>query len=175
MKISKIMLNIESVVCFIFGALYVFSLVFIPVGVYCFLAGKRFSYKAEHLDDDMFLPNKEFKAYVIFASIACFPLGLLSIIPYIILTGNNVKISNTQGLHLQKDDGNANVQEESEIKEVDSGENQEPKQAIVQKDSELSDEEKVEKFKKLENFKEKGIITEEELELAREQLFGKKN
>lgn len=178
MKISKVMLNIESVVCFLFGALYVFSLVFIPVGVYCFLAGKRFSYKAEHLDDDMFLSKQEFKAYVIFASIACFPFGLLSIIPYIILTGNNVKVTNTQGLHLQKDEESVdeNVKVKDALNEDDLKETkEEPKQAVVQKDDELSEEEKLEKFKKLESFKEKGIITEQELELAREQLFGKKD
>ena len=38
----------------------------------------------------------------------------------------------------------------------------------------MTDEEKQAKFKKLQNFRDKGIITEEELELAREQLFGKK-
>ena len=37
-----------------------------------------------------------------------------------------------------------------------------------------TEEEKQEKFKKLQNFKEKGLITDDELEMAREQLFGKK-
>ena len=96
MKSSKILLNIMSVVCFIYGALYVFSLVFIPVGIYCFIAGRRFSFKAEHLDDKMFLNDNDFKSYVIFSSIVCFPLGLLSIIPYMFLTNNNVKISTHQ-------------------------------------------------------------------------------
>lgn len=169
MKISKVILNIESVVCFIFGALYSFSLVFIPVGVYCFIAGRRFSYKAEHLDNDMFLSNKHFKYYVVFVSIACFPLGLLSIIPYVLVVGNRIKITNDAGLKLQKD-------AETEIKTVETieGEEKQTQEAVIQKDDELSDEEKQAKFEKLQNFRDKGIITEEELEQAREQLFGNK-
>lgn len=137
MKISKVILNIESVVCFVFGALYSFSLVFIPVGVYCFIAGRRFSYKAEHLDNDMFLSNKHFKYYVVFASIACFPLGLLSIIPYVLVVGNRIKITNDAGLKLQKD-------AETEIKTVETieGEEKQTQEAVIQKDDELSDEEK---------------------------------
>lgn len=170
MKISKVILNIESVVCFIFGALYSFSLVFIPVGVYCFIAGRRFSYKAEHLDNDMFLSNKHFKYYVVFASIACFPLGLLSIIPYVLVVGNRIRITNDVGLKLQKDDET----EEMQPVETIEGEEKQTQEAVIQKDDELTDEEKQAKFEKLQNFKDKGIITEEELEQAREQLFGKK-
>ena len=167
MKISKVLLNIESVVCFIFGALYSFSLVFIPVGVYCFIAGRRFSYKAEHLDNDMFLSNKHFKYYVVFASIACFPFGLLAIIPYVLIVGNRIKITNKYDLHVQKEENSV-----SENKEVENGEK--TTEAVIQKDDELSLEEKQAKFQKLQNFRDKGIITEEELEQAREQLFGKK-
>ena len=61
MKTTKILLNIMSVVCFIYGAFYLFSLVFIPVAVYCFLAGKRFSYKAEHLYDTFTVTNQTLK------------------------------------------------------------------------------------------------------------------
>ena len=41
------------------------------IGVYCFIAGRRFSFKAEHLDDKMFLTDDDFKKYVIFSSIVC--------------------------------------------------------------------------------------------------------
>ena len=177
MKVSKVLLNIASVVCFIYGALYVFSLVFIPVGVYCFITARRFSYKAEHMDNDMFLSNQNFKYYVIFASIACFPLGLISIIPYIKLTSNNVSIS-TAKFHV-KTDNDVNVEdakavETEEIKNENAEEKAEVQEVEVQKDNELSDAEKQEKFNKLQGFRDKGIITDEELELAREQLFGKK-
>ena len=169
MKISKILLNIMSVVCFVYGALYVFSLVFIPVGIYCFIAGRRFSYKAEHIDNTMFMSNKDFKAYVIFASIACFPFGLLSVIPYIMIVGNRIKISETKESIFSVSD----VDSENQSTEKES-EKEEPRQVEIQKDSELSDEETQAKFAKLQSFREKGIITEEELELAPEQLFGKK-
>ena len=51
---------------------------------------------------------------------------------------------------------------------------EESKEVSAEQNSELTEEEKQEKFKKLQQFRDKGIITEEELELAKEQLFGKK-
>ncbi|MBQ4541564.1 MAG: hypothetical protein IJA23_01790 [Clostridia bacterium] len=175
MKSSKILLNIMSVVCFLYGALYSFTLVFIPIGVYCFIAGRRFSFKAEHLDDKMFLSDNDFKNYVIFSSIVCFPLGLLSIIPYMILTSNNVKISTHETSSIKVE--TVEVEKENELKEETKTENKEEKpveEVTAQKEDEMTEEEKQAKFKKLQNFRDKGIITEEELELAREQLFGKK-
>ena len=172
MKVSKVLLNIASVICFIYGAFYVFSLVFIPIGIYCFIAGRRFSYKAEHLENDMFLSNINFKYYVIFASIACFPLGLITIIPYIMLTSNKISVSSTE-FHVKKDN-DVEIVSVEESNEENKSEKEEIKPAEVQNDSELSAEEKQEKFNKLQSFRDKGIITDEELELAREQLFGKK-
>ena len=61
MKVTKVLLNIMSVVSFVYGALYCFSLVFIPVGVYCFIAARRFSYKAEHLFDNYAVTDKTIK------------------------------------------------------------------------------------------------------------------
>lgn len=165
MKKNKILLNIVSFFCFIYFAFYIFTLVFIPIGIYCFLAGKAFSYKAEHLDDTLRLDNKIFKRYMIFTCIFVFPFGLLSIIPYISLTSNNVtittlKYSNTETETAQ----NENQSESEEVKQ----ENQ------TSETHEETEEEKQEKFRKLQNFKEKGFITEEELEQAKEQIFGKK-
>lgn len=176
MKVSKVLLNIMSVVCFLYGALYVFSLVFIPVGIYCFIAGRRFSYKAERLNDTMFMSNENFKYYVIFASIACFPLGLISIIPYVLIVGNKIKITETESLHIQKDEEESVVVSYVENEANGSKEevSEEPKEVSAEQNSELTEEEKQEKFKKLQQFRDKGIITEEELELAKEQLFGKK-
>ena len=67
MKLNKVLLNIASVFCFIFGAVYIFSLVFIPIGVYCFVAGKKFSYKADHLLDSYAVDKKMLFAYSIFS------------------------------------------------------------------------------------------------------------
>ena len=164
MKASKVLFNISAVVCFIVGALYLFTLVFIPVGVYCFIASKRFAFKADHLYEDFSISNDTLKNWIIFASIACFPLGLISVIPYILITSNNVKVSSSAGttIKLSEDDSKADFKPENE--EVQESE-------IVEE----TYEEKVEKFKKLENFKEKGIISDEELEMARQQLFGKED
>ena len=166
MKASKVLFNISAVVCFICGALYIFSLVFIPVGVYCFIASKRFAFKAEHLYEDFAVSNQVLKNWVIFASIACFPLGLISIIPYWLITSNNVKVESFN-IKISEDDSKAEFKEEATA----AANAEEAKEEVV---AEETEEEKLEKFKKLENFREKGIITEEELEMAREQLFGKK-
>ena len=167
MKASKVLFNVSAVICFIVGALYLFTLVFIPVGVYCFIASRRFAFKADHLFEDYSINNQTLKNWVIFASIACFPLGMISIIPYMLMTSNNVKVSSTAGTSIKLSEDDSNADFKPEINEV--------KEAEVVESVEETYEEKLEKFKKLENFKEKGIITDEELEMAREQLFGKED
>lgn len=174
MKASKILLNITSVFCFIYFAAYIFTLVFIPIGIYCFLAGKRFSYRAENLDDINVVPNGILLNYVIFASIFVFPFGLLSIIPYYLLSSNRISVSNVETSGAEIKDAESGETTESENpaeKEETPAEDPHPETTKL---DDLSDEEKQEKLQKLENFREKGLITDEELEQAREQLFGKK-
>lgn len=161
MKLNKVLLNIASVFCFIFGAVYIFSLVFIPIGVYCFVAGKKFSYKADHLLDSYAVDKKMLFAYSIFASIACFPFGLLSLWAYFGIYNNNVKVENAQEIKIEKIEENV-----EEVKDVD--------EEKVEEVKEETEEEKLEKLEKLRNFKEKGIITEDEFEMAKEQIFGEK-
>ncbi len=169
MKATKILLNIMSVICFIYGAFYLFSLVFIPIGVYCFLAGKRFSYKAEHLYDTFTVTNQILKNYTIFVCIACFPLGLLAIIPcYMILT-NNVKVS-----EFKVTSNYTEEKEEQKTEDIKPSESVTVEEPVVEKSALETEEEKQEKFKKLQNFRDKGIITQDELDMAEEQLFGKK-
>ena len=170
MKSAKVLLNISVVIAFLYGALYIFSLVFIPIGIYCFIAGKRFSYKAEHMNDLYAIDNKILKNYTIFVCFACFPLGLLAIIPYYLIVSNRVKVS---GFKVSSEYEDAKVEEVKAEKEEIEIADSEPKKETAQETVE-TEEEKIEKFKKLQNFKDKGIITEDELEMAREQLFGKK-
>ena len=176
-KTSKVFLNIAAVFCFIYGAVYIFSLIFIPIGIYCFLAAKRFVYKADHINDYYSLDKKIFRNYVIFASIACFPFGLLSIIPYVILTGNNIKVKTTEVKDSQTISESENKDNSNDIKVEDvKGQDNITSETVteVKVENPETEEEKQEKFKKLQNFKEKGLITDDELEMAREQLFGKK-
>ena len=166
--------------CFLYGAVYIFSLVFIPFGIYCFLAAKRFVYKADHINDFYSLDKKVFRNYVIYASIACFPFGMLSIISYVILTGNNVKVSTTnvsddQTISEAKPEENNSNEIKVESVEEKPEDKVEPQEVTEAKATDPeTEEEKQEKFKKLQTFKEKGLITDDELEMAREQLFGKK-
>lgn len=168
MKASRILLNIMSVVCFIYGALYCFSLVFIPIGVYCFIAGRVFSKKAENVFDPYTVNSKQLKIFTVFSCVFCFPVGLLSLIPYVILTNNNVKVSN---VHEQNnEDKNDNDVEIKTISVNDAVQTNE--QAEQAEEHQETQEEKMEKFEKLKNFNKKGIITDDELEMARKQLFG---
>lgn len=169
MKSTRVLLNIMSVVGFIYGALYCFSLVFIPIGVYCFIAARRFSYKAEHLFDEMQVSNKTIKNFTIFVCVACFPFGFLAIIPCYKLLTNNIKISGFNYTDTR------DTVPESEIKIETIKE--EKTEVIVEDEKkdipvQETEEEKLEKFEKLKNFNKKGIITDDELEMARKQLFG---
>ena len=163
MKSAKVLFNVMSVICFIYGIVYIFSLVFIPIGIYCFVAAKRFSYKAEHMFDIYTVDNRIVKNYVIFSCVACFPLGILAIIPYILITNNNVKIS---GLKVSDEPSIVDVEDKYDEQISNDEVTVEPVAEVVE-----TEEEKQEKFKKLQNFRDKGIITDEELEMAREQLF----
>ena len=167
MKKSKVLLNVTSFFCFVYFALYLFTLVFIPIAIYCYIAGKNFSYKADHLDDTMKMSNLHFKRYVIFVSVFCFPFGLLSIIPYLYLTTNNVVITDLKYSNTENETQNIESQSEAVQYETES-------EIETQEEKPETQEEKLEKFRKLQNFKDKGFITEEELEQAREQIFGKK-
>ncbi len=175
MKKTRVVLDILSVISFVFGALYCFTLVFIPVGVYCFSAGKLFSSKADHLLDNYSTDKKTMVRYFIFIAIVCFPLGLLSILAHAFLYGNNVKVDNFNYVKIttvepeEKEETKDNSDEKQESKEEQTAE--EP----AKEEQTETEEEKLEKLAKLENFKEKGIITEEEFEMAREQMFGKKD
>lgn len=162
MKKNRILLNILSVICFIFGAFYIFSLVFIPIGIYCFVAGRMFSYKADHLLDNYAADKKTMKNFAWFVSIVCFPFGLLSVIVYFGLYGNNVKVDTLE--HQKLETVNEN-----------SSENIANEEAVKQEEKQETEEEKLEKLEKLKNFRDKNIISEEEFEMAKEQILGKKD
>ncbi len=166
MKVTRIFLNIMSVVCFVYGALYCFSLVFIPVGVYCFIAGRKFSYKAEHMFDLYTIDNKTIKNYTIFVCIACFPFGLLALIPCYMLLSGKASVSEFKATRV------TDVDTQEKIVETNEDDSKPEVQVEAQTMQEVSEEEKQEKFEKLKNFKEKGIITEDEFEMAKKQLFG---
>ena len=165
MKANKVLLNIVSVFCFLFGACYIFSLVFIPLGIYCFSAGKLFSSKADHLLDNFVADKKLMRNYTIFVSIVCFPFGLLSLIAYFGIYGNNVKVQTAESVKIEPVEETVEGSVEVETKEVT--------EEKIEEVTEETEAEKLEKLEKLRKFKEKNIISEEEFEMAKEQMFGK--
>lgn len=168
MKKNKVILNIVSVFCFIYGAMYIFSLVFIPIGIYCLSAGKKFNYKADHLLDNYAIDKKAMRFYTTFVSIFCFPFGLLSIIAYLGIYGNNVKIDDFEQIKV------TDIEEETNSKTEETENSDEEKISQNSQDEDESEEEKLKKLEKLKNFRDKNIISEEEFEMAKEQMFGKK-
>ena len=110
------------------------------------------------------------KGYTIFVSIACFPFGLLSIIAYLGVYGNNVKIETTEFIKANSEDVKSEQTENVKTDDivVDSQDKNDNSQ------SEETESEKLEKLEKLRNFRDKNIITEEEYEMARDQILGKK-
>lgn len=171
MKTNKVLLNIVSVICFIFGAVYIFSLVFIPIGIYCFVAGKLFSHKADHLLDNFYSDKNTMKAYTIFVSIACFPLGCLSIIAYFGIYGNNVKVENQEVVKFEYSETTEKSDDVETDEVFENKDDSDEKSEDVK--NEESEEEKLEKLEKLRKFKDKNIISEEEFEMAKEQILGK--
>ena len=82
--------------------------------------------------------------------------------------GNNVKVEKSEVI-------NFNIFDAPETEETENS-NQEPVEEVEEKvedAKEENEEEKMEKLEKLRKFKEKNIITEEEFEMAKEQIFGK--
>ena len=125
-----------------------------------------FSTKAEHVLDNYSADQKTMKGYFIFTAIACFPLGLLSILAYYFLYGNNVKVDNFNYVKI------TTVEKEEKEPEVKPESENIPEEKSEESASEETEAEKLEKLEKLKNFKEKGIISDEEFEMAREQMFG---
>jgi biopolymer transport protein ExbB/TolQ len=113
--------------------------------------------------DNYAIDQKAMRNYSIFVSIVCFPLGLLSLIEYFRIYGNNIKVETTKVIKTE-------LNEEQRLHE-DADFIPDEKQEEIKEETE---EEKLEKLEKLRNFKEKGIITEEEFEMARQQMFGDK-
>ena len=114
--------------------------------------------------------KKTMVRYFVFVAIACFPLGLLTILAYNFLYGNNVKVANYNYVKINDISDEERKAKNEDSNNTDDSSSTEPVEEKAQLESE---EEKLEKLEKLKNFKDKGIISEEEFEMAKEQMFGK--
>ena len=140
--------TLNSIINYLSGIAYSFTLILLPLGIYCFICAKRNTEFAKLSDAQLPALKEQVKNWAIFSSIVNFPIGLISIIPLFQIGDNGIKIT-----HVEEDKNESNKQpqdEEMETSEID------------------------EKIQKLTDFKNEGIISEEEYNKAVEELKSRK-
>lgn len=146
------------------GVILIASLVFMPIGIY-FISGAMF-YRAclKLTDSELYCVAKKLKYWAIFFGIAMFPLGLLAFIPSLISTSNNIKVS-TPGFDAT--DYMARVVDENASNTVAQNNNTISEMA----EQKVLTPQEMEKFEELKRYKEQGLITDEEFDRAKNELF----
>lgn len=148
---SSVLSTILGILGFIAGVSYCFTLILIPVAIYCFIGAKKYIDAASYTDSQMAMQKKSFTNWAIFYSIALFPIGLLSIIVAWQASTNNVVITDAQYT--------TNTSSET-------GE-----QVNNQREPEVAPASKEETIEKLSKLKEEGLISEEEYERAKAEVI----
>lgn len=138
------------------------TLILIPLGIYGIIAAKRYSEYAALSDAQLPALKKQIKGWTIFTCIVCFPVGLVALVPYFAIGDNGIKITTVESEENAKPAG-GNEQMASE-ESSDNGD------AKGMEESEID-----EKIKKLTDFKNEGIISEEEYQKALAELESKRN
>lgn len=164
-------------VAWLFGVIYIASLVFLPVGIYC-ISGASLYLAAEKLpDSEVYALKKRLGYYAIFFSIVAFPLGLISIIVYAVATSNHISVETPT------DDAAYTVTDADEQQTGFNGsaaqgqntsgaEAEGATQAVTQPHQVVLTEEALEKFEELKEYRNQGLITEAEFNRAKKDLFG---
>ena len=154
------------VIAFICGIIYIASLVFIPIGIYCLSGAFVYSKVAKANDGEIIYYKKSLEGWAVFMSIACFPFGLISLIVYNVATSNDVKINN---IYENTDD--KHEYDSAKIKRDSFASNQtsssESEQVVVSEDA-------MNKFLEIKAYHDQGLITDAEFEKAKNQIFGSK-
>ncbi len=155
MNKTSVVSTIMGILGYIFGVLYSFTLILIPVAVYCFIGAKFYMDSSSLTESQMVMKKRAFVGYAIFFSIVAFPFGLISIIPAYVVSHQNVTITSLED-EPQRESTSA---EETIVEKKEVSENT------------TTDEETIEK---LEHLKSEGLITEEEFERAKSEVLNKK-
>lgn len=156
---SSVWFNLTSILCYIVGVLYCFTLIGIPIGIYCFIAARKNNEYADLTDAQLVPLKKEIGNWAIFVSIVMCPIGLISIIPYITIGDNGIHVSTVD----------ETKEQDKEQKTEPAPAKEEPK-VSSQESVEMDNGEIDEKIKKLTDFKNDGIIGEEEYKKAVDEL-----
>lgn len=164
-------------VAWLFGVIYIASLVFLPVGIYCISGASLYLAATKLTDSEVYALKKRLGYYAIFFSIVAFPLGLISIIVYAVATSNHISVETPT------DDAAYTV---TDVDEQQTGFNgsaaqgqntsgagaEGATQAATQPHQVVLTEEALEKFEELKEYRNQGLITEAEFNRAKKDLFG---
>lgn len=157
MNKSSVWCTIMAVLGFIFGVGYCFTIILIPVAIYCFIGAKRYMEWANLTDSQLLVEKQSLINWAIFFSIVGFPLGLISIVPACMISNNNIVVTDVKTEDAEK----------TTASETETG--NETKETV--EEEELSD---IETIEKLNNLKKEGLITEEEYSRAKDEVLNKK-
>lgn len=166
-------------VAWLFGVIYIASLVFLPVGIYCISGACLYLAAAKLTDSEVYALKKRLGYYAIFFSIVAFPLGLISIIVYAVATSNHISVETPTGdASYTVIDADIQSQQAGYTGGATQGQNTssagtdgatqtatEPYQVVLT-------EEALEKFEELKEYRNQGLITEAEFNRAKKDLFG---
>ena len=153
--------SLIGVICYVMGISLVTTLIFIPLAIYCFIGGGKYFEFAKMTDVQLSNHKDSLKNWAIFVSIVGFPIGLISIIPFV-NAGNKVSVTDVKSEQAKNEN-----KSETENKENGSEENVKKEAKSSTSESNLSDNETIEKLKK---FREEGLITEAEYKRALSEL-----
>ena len=160
MKKNYIIFHILTVLAYFYGIILCASLVGIPLGVYAIISAHRYSEFAEYSQFQLSQNKQRVKNWVYFGAVLYFPFGLIGLL-CLTSINNNVSVEEVVSEPEKSPDESESEQKEKETVEVEIH-------------TPSNDAEKAEKLAKLERFKQNGLITEEEFEQAKQQLYGDK-
>ena len=81
-----------AILGYIFGVAFCFTFILIPLAVYCFIGARKYMIFSAMSDAQLYTFKKSLTGWAIFFSIVGFPLGLISIIPAVFVSSNNITI-----------------------------------------------------------------------------------
>ncbi len=150
-KVSGLCVMI-AILGYVLGVACCFTLILIPLAVYCFIGAKKYMMFSEMSDAQICAFKQSLTNWAIFFSIVGFPIGLLSIIPALMVSSNNVVVSSVN----------------EEIKTAP----EQPKEKEEAKPEEENKSNDLETLEKLKHLLDEGLITEEEYERAKKDILG---
>ena len=166
-------------VAWLFGVIYIASLVFLPVGIYCISGASLYLAAVKLTDSEVYALKKRLGYYAIFFSIVAFPLGLISIIVYAVATSNHISVETpTDDASYTVTDADIQSQQAGfngsavQDQNTSGAEAEGATQAVTQPHQVVLTEEALEKFEELKEYRNQGLITEAEFNRAKKDLFG---